>query len=65
MDLQSAYYQVRLKPEDVPKTTFTTQRGLYEYTMLCFGLTNARSTFQAVMNDVQKEVRQVCLGVLG
>ena len=61
MDLQSAYYQVRLKPEDVPKTTLTTQQGLYEYTMLCFGLTNAQGTFQAVMNDVQKVVRQVCL----
>ena len=56
MDLQSAYYQVRLKPEDVPKTAFTTPRGLYEYTVLCFGLTNAPGTFQAVMNDVLKEV---------
>ncbi len=28
MDLQSAHYQVRLKPEDVPKTAFTTPRGL-------------------------------------
>ncbi|KAL0042438.1 hypothetical protein WJX77_012430 [Trebouxia sp. C0004] len=36
MDLQSAYYQVKLKPEDVPKTAFTTPRGLYEYTVLCF-----------------------------
>ena len=56
LDLQSAYYQVRLKPEDVPKTTFTTPRGLFEYTVLCFGLTNAPGTFQAVMNDVLKEV---------
>ncbi len=56
MDLQSAYYQVRLKPEVVPKTAFTTPRGLYEYTVLCFGLTNAPGTFQAVMNDVLKEV---------
>ena len=30
MDLQSAYYQVRLKPEDVLKTAFTTPRGLDE-----------------------------------
>ncbi len=54
--LQSAYYQVRLKPEDVPKTAFTMPRGLYEYTVLCFGLTNAPGTFQVVMNDVLKEV---------
>ena len=30
IDLQSAYYQVRLKPEDVPKTAFTTPMGLFE-----------------------------------
>ena len=35
MDLQSAYYQVRLKPEDVPKTAFTTPGGLFEFTVLC------------------------------
>ena len=41
IDLQSAYYQVRLKPEDIPKTAFTTPMGLYEFKALCFGLTNA------------------------
>ena len=39
IDLQSAYYQVRLKPEDVPKTAFTTPMGLYEFRVLCFGQT--------------------------
>ena len=52
IDLQSAYHQVRLKPEDVPKTAFTTPFGLFEYTVLSFGLTNAPATFQSVMNDV-------------
>ena len=31
IDLQSAYNQVRLKPEDVPKTAFTTPFGLFEF----------------------------------
>ena len=31
IDLQSAYYQVRLKPEDVPKTAFTTPLGLFKF----------------------------------
>ena len=58
IDLQSAYYQVRLKPVDVPKTAFTRPLGLYEFRVLCFGLTNALGTFQNIMNsnDVLKDV---------
>ena len=41
VDLQSAYYQVRLKPEDVPKTAFMTPSGLYGSRALCLGLANA------------------------
>ena len=55
-DLQSAYYQVRLKPDDVPKTAFTTPLGLYEFRVLRFGLTDAPGTFQNIMNDVLKDV---------
>ena len=36
IDLQSAYYQVRLKPDDVPKTALTTPMGLYEFRVLVF-----------------------------
>ena len=56
IDLQSAYHQVRLKPEDVPKTAFTTPMGLYESLVLTFGLTNAPRTFQSVMNEVLGDV---------
>ena len=56
IDLQSAYNQVRLKPEDVPKTAFTTPFGLFEFKVLCIGLTNAPGTFQNIMNDVLKDV---------
>ena len=56
IDLQSAYYQVRLKPKDIPKTAFTTPMGLYEFKVLCFGLTNAPGTFQNIMNDVLRDV---------
>ena len=56
IDLQSAYHQVRLKPEDVPKTAFTTPMGLYESLVLTFGLTNAPGTFQSVMNEVLGDV---------
>ena len=36
IDLQSAYYQVKLKPEDVPKTAFMTPMGHFEFK--CFAL---------------------------
>ena len=49
IDLQSAYYQVRLKPEAVPKTAFTTSMGLFEFRVLCFGLTNAPGMFQNIV----------------
>ena len=56
IDLQSAYNQVRLKPEDVPKTAFATPFGLFELKVLCFGLTNAPGTFQNIMIDVLQDV---------
>ena len=62
LDLQQAYHQVRLRDDDTPKTAFVTPKGLYEYKVLCFGLTNAPATFQALMNEVLREqVGRYCL----
>ncbi|WVZ76697.1 hypothetical protein U9M48_024650 [Paspalum notatum var. saurae] len=46
------YHQMKIRPSDIPKTAFITRFGLYEYTVMSFGLTNAPAYFMNLMNKV-------------
>jgi hypothetical protein len=52
IDLSFGYHQIKIHAKDIPKTTFTTRYGLFEYLAMSFGLTNAPAHFMYLMNSI-------------
>jgi len=46
---------MKIRTRDIPKTTFITRYGQYEFTVVSFGLTNAPAYFMNMMNKVFME----------
>ncbi|GJY07658.1 putative reverse transcriptase domain-containing protein [Tanacetum coccineum] len=52
MDLRSGYHQLHVKERDVPKISFSTHYGHYEFFVIPFVLANALAVFMDLMNCV-------------
>lgn len=56
LDLKSGYWQIPMAPLDACKTAFKTDSGLYEFTVMPFGVTNGPATFQRFMDQILRPV---------
>ena len=56
MDLRWGYNNVRIKEGNEWKAVFTTPEGSFEPTVMFFGLTNLPVTFQAMMNELLRDL---------
>jgi hypothetical protein len=55
IDLRSGYHQLKVRECNILKTAFVSRYGMYEFTVMSFGLTNAPAYFMYMRNKVLME----------
>lgn len=61
LDLASGFHQIPMSEKDIEKTAFSINNGKFEFVRMPFGLKNAPSIFQRVMDDVLREhIGKIC-----
>ncbi|KAJ0393019.1 hypothetical protein ATCC90586_008609 [Pythium insidiosum] len=60
LDLLAGYWQIAVAEQDRDKTAFVTRQGLFRFTRMPFGLSNAPGTFQRLMDCVLRGLLWVC-----
>jgi hypothetical protein len=63
INFRLGYHQLKIRECDIMKIAFVLRYGLYEYTVMSFGLTNAPAYFMYLMNKVFMEYLDKCVVV--
>ncbi|UYV70291.1 K02A2.6-like, partial [Cordylochernes scorpioides] len=56
LDVAWGYWQIEMDPQSIQKTAFVTNDGHYEFLVMPFGLKNAASTFQRIIQHILGEL---------
>jgi hypothetical protein len=61
MDAEKGYWQIGMENKSKKYTAFCTDRGLFEYNCMPFGLKNAPATYQRMMNELLSGLEDFCV----
>jgi hypothetical protein len=64
LDVRWGYNNIRIQEGDQWKAAFKTNKGLFELTVMFFGMCNSPATFQSMMNDIFNDLIEACIVII-